>query len=101
MSDDNKVTIELDLESGEFQKKLKTGSDELSKLGADGQRSFKSVGSSALELNAILELGIKGFEAVKAIFIDTISASISAAMDEERTLVSLNRAIANSSFASR
>lgn len=100
MADDNKVTIELDLEAEAFKSKLKNSEDGLGSLGEHGARSFHGIGSSALELNAILELSIKAFEIVKEVFRETIVESIHAAMEEEQSIVSLNLAISNSNYAS-
>ncbi len=100
MADENKITMELDLESSEFQAKLHAAGYEVKKLGEDGKKSFEGVGHSALELNAILELGIKAFEITKELFKETIGESVKAAMEEEHAIVGLNLAISNSNWAS-
>lgn len=100
MADDNKILMELDLESDSFNSKLSSAGSELNKLGESGKKSFEGIGGSALELNAILELGIKAFEVTKEVFKEVISESIDAAMNEEKSIVSLNLAISNSNWAS-
>lgn len=100
MADDDKVTIELKLDSDQFESGMTKATGSIKGLSTHGESAFTKTGAAALELNAILEIGIKSFEAIKEVFKETILESITAAMGEERALVGLNLAVSNSGFAS-
>lgn len=101
MADDNKVTIELDLDTGQFTQSIGGVVQGLKAAGEAGESSFSSMGAKAIEFNQILELLEKGFEIIKEVFVETIGESIKASMNQEQALTSLNLALANSGYYSK
>lgn len=101
MADENgKVLIELDLDTGSLVTKLNGAEQSVKAFAGNSEKGVHGLGTKFLELNAIIELGIKAYEVAHAVFHKVIHESIDAAIENEHAVTQMNLALINSGLYS-
>lgn len=99
MADDQKVTLELELESGQFVSKLNGVQSQIMSFASHGESSFTSFGAKVIEITALFELFNKGVELVSK-GIEKMSEAITVASGKDQLVHNLNNALASSGLYS-
>lgn len=99
--DNNKLMFEIDLDSGQVVSKLNGITQEINNFAKSGESGISRLGGKFLELNAVLEVGIKTFEAAHKIFEVVIMKSVEAAIENEHAFAQMNLGLANAGLYSK
>lgn len=90
---DNKVSIQLDVDNGQFTVKMNDAILTTGKFGEAGEKASKGWGQSAIEINQALELVGKAVELVKLGF-EKMAEAVEVAGGHEQAVYKLNQTLA-------
>ncbi len=99
MADDQKMVIELELESGQFVSKLTGAQNQVLSFASGGESSFSSFGAKVIEITALFELFNKSVELVHK-GVEKMSEAITIAAGKDQLVHNLNNALASSGLYS-